>query len=359
MDAQSKFKVLGLMSGTSLDGLDIACVELRVKKSAWSFKILAAETKKYSGPWLKRLSSAHELPPADLLALDVAYGKFLAQCCRQALKKWKPGVIDLIASHGHTIFHQPERGFTYQLGSGNALHAFTGIPVACDFRSMDVALGGEGAPLVPAGDRLLFHHYDVCLNLGGIANLSYERLGQREAFDICFANMGLNHLAGKADQLFDKNGRMAKSGSLNQSMLAQLNACYASFQRRRPSLGREGFELKVQPILDQEEIPLPDRFHTFTKSIALEIRKSIPRSAKALRLLATGGGAHNDFLIASIRKEVGPKVNVIVPDQSIVDFKEALVFALLGVLRLRGEVNCLKSVTGATKDSCSGVLVGV
>lgn len=358
MKTQNKFKALGLMSGTSLDGLDLACVELTFKNPHWSFEILAAETIKYSLPWQKKLSTAHLLPSAHLLALDADYGRYLGQCCTSFISKNKLKSIGLIASHGHTIFHQPNRGFTFQLGNGNALHALTGIPVVCDFRSLDVASGGQGAPLVPVGDKILFAAYDICLNLGGIANLSFERKEKRVAYDICFANMGLNYLSQKFGRPFDRNGEMAKSGKINKELLSQLNSIYSRMHSKRPSLGREGFEEKIQPLLSREHIPVSDRLRTFCESIANEIKLSIPPE-KSMKLLATGGGAHNKFLIELLQEKLRNCADVVVPEKKIVDFKEAIVFALLGVLRLRGEINCLKSVTGATHDSCAGVLVGI
>lgn len=359
MKAQSKYRVIGLMSGTSLDGLDLALVELSLKQSLWNFKILTAKTKKYSNTWCNRLSAAHELPAAQLLALDVEYGKYLGDCCNKFMKLHDIKRVDLIASHGHTIFHQPNQGITFQLGNGNALFATTKTPVVCDFRSLDITQGGEGAPLVPVGDRLLFHQYEVCLNLGGIANLSFEEKKIRRAFDVCFVNMGLNFLAQKAGKPYDKNGELAKQGKVNGQLLASLDKVYASLSSKRPSLARERFETTIQPLLDDEEIALPDRLRTFSESIANEIQSAVPQNAPLLNMLVTGGGALNKFLISRIQEKSGLNVKVIIPERQIIEFKEALVFALLGVLRMRGEVNCLKSVTGARCDSVSGVLVGV
>jgi anhydro-N-acetylmuramic acid kinase len=293
------------------------------------------------------------------MQLHSEYGDYLGRLCNQFIKKNAAKEIDLIASHGHTIFHQPENKFTFQLGDGNAIHAATGLPVAFDFRSLDVMLGGEGAPLVPMGDRLLLSEYDVCLNLGGIANLSIEVNQVRKAFDVCFCNMALNYLSYKVNKDFDENGSMASLGVVNQKLLSDLDKIYAGSRKKKPSLAREGFEKNIQKLLDDESISVNDKLRTVCESVVNEIALSVPRSKKKLKLLATGGGARNTFLIQLLQQKFPKEVEVVVPDKTTIDFKEALVFALLGVLLLRKETNVLKSVTGASRDSCSGVLVGI
>lgn len=346
------------MSGTSLDGIDFAYCQFKVKKGKWDFSIESAQTFAYPRAWKDKLRSAHLLPGEALVALNSKYGKLLGQYCNQFIKQKKIKRIDLIASHGHTIFHQPTNRVTFQLGDGNALHAALGRPVAFDFRSLDVALGGEGAPLVPIGDQFLFSDFDICLNLGGIANLSMAFKGKRTAFDICFCNMALNYLSSKGGKDFDKNGSLASKGSINPELLKAFEKIYNANRKKSPSLGREGFEKEFQPLLDNESIPLNDRLRTASESIALEIARSIPFTEKKMRLLATGGGTLNRFLMALIEGKLAPRVKVVVPSKTIINFKEALVFAFLGVLRLRGETNVLKSVTGASHDSCSGILIG-
>lgn len=347
------------MSGTSLDGVDIACCKLEKKKKGWKADILRARTFEYSPEWLKELSSAHQLSGEGLIHLHTRYGKFLGQLVKSFIKKEEIKKVDLIASHGHTIFHQPQHRFTFQLGDGNAIHAQTKIPVAFDFRSLDVALQGEGAPLVPIGDALLFSEYDVCLNLGGIGNLSIKKKKEIRAFDFCYCNMALNYLAGKAGKKYDHKGKLAQQGNVNESLLSEIEKVYAVSRAAKPSLGREGFEKDFQALLDNETIPLNDRLHTVCESIARELAAAIPHQKEKQKLLVTGGGALNNFLIDKIKQRLGKKVKVIVPEKNIIAFKEALVFALLGVLRLRGEINALKSVTGAKEDSCSGALVGI
>jgi anhydro-N-acetylmuramic acid kinase len=346
-----------MMSGTSLDGLDVASCTFKKIKSGWEYAIEKAITIKYPAGWITKLSNAHHLSGEELLTLDAAYGKYLGDICTKfiALHKLK---VDFIASHGHTIFHQPVKGFTFQLGNGNAIHAATGLPVISDFRSLDVALGGEGAPLVPAGDKYLFQEYDVCLNLGGIANLSMDVKGTRLAFDICFCNMGLNYLACQAGKTYDAEGRMANTGELNTSMLNRLRKIYSTIELKRPSLGREFFEKQIQPLLDQKNISLPDRLRTFTESIAVEIIRSILPVKKNPSILCTGGGAFNSFLISRMLDHVGDDASLIIPEENVLKFKEALVFAFLGVLRLNKEINCLKSVTRASRDSSVGIMIG-
>lgn len=346
------------MSGTSLDGVDLAHCLFALKKKIWKFSIQDAQTFSYPPEWKRKLSSAHLLSGERLSELDSNYGRFLGQLCNQFIKQKKIKKIDLIASHGHTIFHQPKNKFTFQLGDGNSIHAKTGFPVVFDFRSLDVALGGEGAPLVPIGDKILFSDFDVCLNLGGITNLSMDKNGKRKAFDICFCNMALNYLAAKAGKDFDKNGLMARHGSINQKLLNSFEKIYDVNRKKSPSLGRENFEKEFQSLLNIESVPLNDRLRTACESIADEIAQSVPSSKKEMKLLTTGGGALNVFLIELIKSKLPVSTKVIIPSKTIINFKEALVFAFLGVLRLRNENNVLKSVTGASHNSCSGVLIG-
>ncbi len=352
----NKYNILGLMSGTSLDGLDLALCHFEWKEKQWRFSIKAAQTIKYPAKWKQKLSSAQSLSGEKLLQLHSQYGFFLGELCNRFIAEKKLKKIDLISSHGHTIFHQPQNKFTFQLGDGNALRAATNLPVAFDFRSLDVALGGQGAPLVPIGDQLLFSDYDACLNLGGIANLSMQVLNKRIAFDICYCNMALNHLASKAGKEFDKNGLLASQGILNKKLLVDLDRAYSSIRKTKPALAREGFEARILSLIENDSLATSDRLRTACESVADEIARAISPSKKKLKLLVTGGGAHNLFLINRIQKKLSDQATVVIPNKTIVDFKEALIFAFLGMLRLRGEINVLKSVTGASRDSSSGIL---
>jgi anhydro-N-acetylmuramic acid kinase len=357
MKALHTYHVLGLMSGTSLDGLDVAYCKFRFDRR-WTFNILSAKTFEYSGEWRKKLSEAHLLDSFSLHELHSDYGKWLGLRSKEFLTRQKLKRVDFIASHGHTIFHQPARGFTFQLGDGAALHAASALPVIYDFRSLDVALGGEGAPLVPIGDRLLFSEYDVCLNLGGIANLSMEQGKKRIAFDVCFCNMALNYLANELDLSFDRNGKLASQGNVNSALLDSIMLLYKRYRKGRPSLSREMFEQQVKPLLENSSIPLEDRLRTVCQSIATEIAVAIPKSKNKLEVLATGGGALSGFLVKTLADQLDNGTRIIVPPEKIIAFKEAMVFAFLGVRRVRREVNALASVTRAVRDSSGGAMVG-
>jgi anhydro-N-acetylmuramic acid kinase len=357
MKSQASYKVIGLMSGTSLDGLDIAYCIFKKEADGWGYSIRHAETVTYSAPWIAKLSQAHTLSGEQLIELDSAYGQLLGKLTANFIQenKLRP---DFICSHGHTVFHQPHKGFTYQLGNGQALYAATGLPVVYDFRSLDVFYGGQGAPLVPAGDKFLFSDYDVCLNLGGIANISMDIKKNRVAFDVCFTNMGLNYLAAKAGKKYDKDGALANRGEMDKKLQQNLDKVYRKLRAKRPSLGREIFEKHIRPLLDDEKIPLNNRLKTFTHVAAREIIEAILSQTKNPKVLCTGGGAFNAVLISEMLDLIGDNGSLVIPESDIIKFKEALVFAFLGVLRVRDEVNCLSSVTGARTDSSAGVLAG-
>lgn len=349
----SAYKVIGLMSGTSLDGLDIACCRLTVSGRKWTYKILSAATVKYNGKWKKRLGEAYKLSGEELAKTDADFGEFMAAQVNHFTRAYRTGKIDLIASHGHTVFHQPEKGFTLQIGSGAALAAWTGITTVCDFRSGDVALGGQGAPLVPVGDKLLFSNYDACLNIGGIANISFERNKKRIAFDITAVNMVLNHFAQKKKLAYDRGGRLAAAGVVNWDLFNTLNALayYKGFKSK--SLGREWVEGFIIGAIEKRKLRVAGALATASEHAAFQVARTL-NQFRIKNVLVTGGGAYNtDFLK---RVQAYTDCALIVPDDLTVQFKEALIFALLGVLRLRGEVNCLKAVTGARRDSVGGNL---
>lgn len=346
------------MSGTSLDGVDIVSCIIRKREGQWVFAIQEAQTVQYSASWKRKLGDAPGMRADALQALHNEYGNYLGLLVRAFIVRRRIRGVNFIASHGHTIFHRPGKRITFQLGSGAALHAATDLPVVYDFRSLDVALKGQGAPLVPAGDRLLFKEYDVCLNIGGIANLSTESKGRRIAFDICFANMGLNYLAAEKGLAYDKNGLIASDGNPDPGMLAELSDVYSRWKKKRPSLGYEMFVEAIKPVLDRAQLPVEDKMATLAESIATEIADAVPPSRGKQSMLCTGGGAFNSFLLYRLVEKCEDRVSVIVPEDEIVKFKEAVVFAFLGVLRVRNEVNCLRSVTGALRDTSSGTMVG-
>jgi len=289
--------------------------------------------------------------PSELLQLHNEYGFYLGDCVKQFRKEHDIKKIDFIASHGHTIFHQPEKHFTFQLGNGAALSAKCALSVVSDFRSLDIALGGQGAPLVPIGDKLLFTEYTYCLNLGGFANISFEHKGQRVAFDICPVNIILNHLAGILHQEFDKDGLIASKGKVNKELLQKLNSIVFYKKAFPKSLGREWLEKEFMPYINDSHASIEDKMASVSEHIAVQIATIIKR--KKGSLLATGGGSFNTFLMHRI-KQLSPQIKVIISKKELVNYKEALVFAFLGVLRWRGEDNCLKSVTGASKNNSGG-----
>jgi anhydro-N-acetylmuramic acid kinase len=357
-----EYHVLGLMSGTSLDGLDIACCTFKLQKSKWAYSIACAETIKYGKTWRNKLELAHLLSAEKLLEAHNEYGKFLGTAVLNFIKKYKLTGIDLISSHGHTVFHNPSPtpnrgriGYTFQLGNGAAIASTNEITVVSDFRTLDVALKGQGAPLVPIGDSLLFPEYSFCLNLGGFSNISFELKGKRIAFDICPVNTALNYLALSKGKSFDKGGSMAKSGKVNLDLLKQLNGL-AYYKKKYPkSLGREWLSARFLPLLDGFSISIEDKLATVTEHIALQLSREIISSGKKGNVLITGGGTNNGFLISKFREKL-PGYEIVIPSPSLVNFKEALVFAFLGVLRVEQKINTLHSVTGAVRDSSGGTV---
>ena len=339
---------IGLMSGSSLDGVDLALVRFQSEAGQYRFEILDADTLPYPTAWEKRLAEAFHQQPNELAELDKEYGQFLGEQVKLFAKKChiKP---DFVASHGHTIFHKPEQHFTLQIGDGQSLADACGLKVINDFRTEDVSKGGQGAPLVPIGDRLLFADYEACLNIGGIANVSYEENGHRIAYDICIANQALNHLAQRKGQNYDKDGQLAKSGIVDNQLLETLNTHPFYTQTPPKSLGREFFETEQKHLLTSHATA--DLLATFTEHIAMQIAKAIQHLPQG-KLLITGGGAFNKHLIEHIQSHT--RHQVVIPDNQIVAYKEALIFAFLGLLRLGGRTNVLASVTGASSDSCSG-----
>jgi anhydro-N-acetylmuramic acid kinase len=295
---------------------------------------------------------------AELVTTDHLYGRYLGELARDFIRDndLKP---NFISSHGHTIFHEPAQDLTLQIGHGAYLAAAAALPVVCDFRTLDIALGGQGAPLVPIGDRLLFNEYDFCLNLGGIANISCETALGRIAYDIGACNMLLNTLANQKGLEYDANGALARQGTLSADLLAQLNQP-DFFQAPYPkSLGKEWVDQHSLATLLAAELSVEDKLHTACRHIAYQIGQSVRQAAgtgPASRLLITGGGALNQFLVALIGQELGPQVEVVVPDPQLINFKEALIFAFLGVLRWQQTPNCLQSVTGARHDNIGGAV---
>ena len=351
------FRILGMMSGTSLDGLDLVLAHLTESEGAWGYKILASGCLDYEPKMRQRLQAAIEMDVGGLLAFHTEYGKWLGdQAAKFLAAQHEPA--DAVASHGHTVHHRPEAGFTFQLGCPQEVALRTGVPCIGDFRSLDIRLGGQGAPLVPIGDRLLFGSYDFCLNLGGISNISFERMGKRTALDIGIANMLLNHLSSESGRAYDAGGALARSGKVLPDLLKALDNLPYYRQPFPKSTGYEWFRDQIIPLLNAHPGSPEDRLRTATVHVAGTVARQIDELAggSPATVLVTGGGAYNDFLMEQIREGMHPDIRVHIPHDGLVENKEALVFALLGALRLSGSVNVLSSVTGARKDSCSGIL---
>ncbi|NGY37311.1 anhydro-N-acetylmuramic acid kinase [Flavobacterium sp. XN-5] len=345
------YNVIGVMSGTSLDGVDLAHIQFRIKGKKWDFTILESETIPYNLTWVQTLKTAVDFSQIELEKLNQEYTSLLASIISDFITRHKIENLDAICSHGHTILHQPHNGFTLQIGNLPEMADLVQQTVVCDFRVQDVQLGGQGAPLVPIGDRILFPEYDYCMNLGGFSNVSFEENGTRIAFDISPVNTVLNFYANQLGFDYDDKGQISASGEINEILFNELNNLDFYQQKYPKSLGFEFVKETVLPIIESFEIDITDKMRTFTEHVALQIAKALPN--KNGRLLITGGGAYNDFLIERIQFHLA-SIQIIIPGNKILEFKEAVIFALLGVLKLRGEINVLSSVTGAETDHSSG-----
>lgn len=387
------YKVIGLMSGSSLDGLDIAYVHLQLSAVSsqagagkWEFSFVHTACYPYADEWKQKLAAAPGLSALDYQLLHTDYGHYLGERVNQFIEEHQLQYqVQLIASHGHTSFHLPARKMTAQLGDGAALAATTGINVVSDLRAMDLALGGQGAPIVPIGEKLLFPEYGLFLNLGGIANISCHA-ASFVAFDVCPANRVLNMLAAGVGKEYDAGGALAASGKVDEKLLRRLNALPYYGQAYPKSLANDFGTDTVMPIIRDAGIGTVDALRTHVEHICEQIRnaverwRSVPagvapggqgggRREAAARdgareggssggaMLVTGGGAHNAFLVMRLQELLEPlQVEVVVPEKELVDYKEALVMTLIGVLRWREENNVLSSVTGAGRDSIGGAV---
>lgn len=367
------YPMIGLMSGTSLDGLDMAYVNfvLDTATQQWSFEILSIRELSYDIVWVNRLRQSIDFSAVDLLSLHQQYGTWLGEQVLAFKKDYGISSKIPIASHGHTIFHQPNtKKITFQLGHGQYLANASKSRVICDFRTQDVALGGQGAPLVPIGDALLFHQYDYCVNLGGIANLSYYDVlrDKRIAYDITVANMVFNSLAEHMGCSYDRGGEIAKSGICNKVLFDRLNSLAYYHVSGPKSLGIEWFKSVFLPILNSTQDTVVNKMRTVLEHSVFQLSKCIIQiymdgdiyrnsSVNPLKILVTGGGAKNTYYISRLKEELDKGVfEIVIPSTTLIDYKEALIFAFLGVLRDLNLPNCLSSVTGANKDHSSGVL---
>lgn len=353
-----RFTLIGLMSGTSGDGLDIAHCHFEYQ-DGWSYEILQAKTVPFPDLLGEKLQLSHQLSGLELTLLDIEFGRWMGEKVKEFCVEIQVKPM-AVASHGHTVFHQPSKKLSLQIGNGWALHQASGEKVITDFRMLDVQLGGQGAPLVPIGDRLLFPQVDFCINLGGISNLSMEHEGRRIAFDTSPFNLLLNPLAKKLGKPFDEGGTWAKEGKTDESLLEKLNSLsfYHSFSAK--SLGREDMENDFFPLLEASRLEPKDLLSTLIEHFAIQIAKVITHYATSAKpsVLLTGGGAYNFYFKECLDRHLNHNWNQIEAPSELIEFKEALIFAFLGALRLRGDINCLSSVTGASRDSSGGVIYG-
>lgn len=366
------YNVIGLMSGSSLDGLDIAFVEFTETAGKWNYEIKCAACIQYSNEWLKKLNSAIFLSAKEYQLLHTEYGHFLGEMVNQFIDKFQLNhQVSLIASHGHTTFHFPEKKMTHQLGDGAAIAGETKLPVVSDLRSLDIAFGGQGAPIVPLGEKLLFPDYHYFLNIGGIANVSINSqatdsensfLDKNEiiAFDICAANRVLNMLAAEKNLAYDEDGKLAAAGKINEDLLQKLNSLnYYSLPYPKSLANSFGTDI-IFPLIKSFDLSTEDSLCTYVEHVALQIKNAfIPFFTKAevQQLMITGGGAFNQFLIRRISIHLSEiNFEVFIPENHVIVYKEALIMALLGTLRWREQYTVLSSVTGASQNSIGGAL---
>lgn len=357
------YKAIGLMSGSSLDGLDMVFAHFHDQAGVWRYEIRAAACYPYEKEWADRLRLATSLSTPDYLVLHADYGHYLGRKVIFFIEEHGIELqADLVASHGHTTFHLPEQGMTAQLGDGASLAAETNMAVITDLRALDVALGGQGAPIVPVGEKLLFPAYDLFLNIGGIANISLHHDGGVTAFDVCPANSVLNALAALLGRPYDEGGALAAGGRRDQALLDELDALAYYRQPPPKSLANSFAGQSVMPVLERHPLSVQGRLSTYCAHIAGQVSLAVERltkedAAPGHRMLVTGGGAFNDFLIGLLTQALSPlRVEVVVPDPELVKFKEGLIMGLLGVLRWRENATTLASVTGARRDGVGGAL---
>lgn len=345
------------MSGTSLDGLDLAYCHLTEENGKWDFDIIKTKSVSYSTELKLELKDAIHLDDVAHTHLHYEYGEWLGSQSKTFIEQ--EGLdVDFISSHGHTSHHQPDKGITFQLGHGQRLADVSGQKVVCDFRVKDVGLGGQGAPLVPIGDHHFFSKYDFCLNLGGISNVSFDYSGKRIAYDIGLANMPLNHIVQKIGMEYDENGNLARTGKLNQPLFDALNQLDYYKLDFPKSTGYEWFIGAVLPVLNATEMSDADALHTFIHHNCFQIAEALSRHTQKQEntIFVTGGGAYNAFFMETLQEHLGSSFSVKIPSHTLIGFKEAVVFALMGALRLKNKTNVLSAVTGASEDSSSGVI---
>ncbi|MEO5562610.1 MAG: anhydro-N-acetylmuramic acid kinase [Chitinophagaceae bacterium] len=358
------YRAIGLMSGSSLDGLDIVLATFHENGGKWSYEITEADCYSYSSEWVSRLKNAGSLNALNYQLLHTEYGHYLGEEVNRFIKEKKLDYkVALVASHGHTVFHLPAKRMTAQIGDGASIAAETKLPVVSDLRALDVAFGGQGAPIVPIGEKLLFNEYNFFLNLGGIANISANNDAGYIAFDVCPANRVLNMLANDAGKEYDDEGRIAASGKVDTKLLEELNVLEYYKMEYPKSLANDFGTETVYPMIKNTGIQTDNALRTYTEHIVIQIKNSISNlnhlkpKTENLKLLITGGGAFNTFLLERLKDHLRQlHIEVIVPGEKLIKYKEALIMALMGVLRWREKTNVFSSVTGAERDSVGGAL---
>lgn len=361
-------KVIGLMSGSSLDGLDIAFAEFQISGDAIDFELIKAETVEFTEQWQRRLRNLPKVDALSFAKTHTYFGHLLGNMVNDFIKKHQIEV-DFIASHGHTIFHYPDNRMTIQIGDGAAIAAITGLPVVNNFRTHDIAIDGEGTPVAPIADKYLFAGYDFYLNIGGIANISCDIDGRFVAFDIGAANQIFNPLANLMHLPYDDGGNIAKSGKVNEAILSQINEMSYFHQSYPKSLDNTWLQQNILPTYLIAEDTIANKLRTACEQLAQQTAFSIqqiiknenltlPISEKPFKIFATGGGAFNTFLMKRIEAVCNQyfPTKVVVASPEIVEYKEALLMALMGVLRVHNKVNVMRSVTGAKLDTIGGAI---
>jgi anhydro-N-acetylmuramic acid kinase len=358
------YRAIGLMSGSSLDGLDIVLATFHENGGKWNYEIMEADCYSYSPEWTNRLKEAVNLSALDYQLLHTEYGHYLGQQVNKFIsQKNLDFQVALVASHGHTVFHLPAKKMTAQIGDGAAIAAETKLPVVSDLRALDVAFGGQGAPIVPIGEKLLFSAYNYFLNLGGIANLSAAAEAGYIAFDVCPANRVLNMLANEAMKEYDEEGRIASSGEIDTTLLSELNGLEYYKLEYPKSLANDFGTGIVYPMIRNAGIGTANALRTYTEHIVIQVKNAIANlnhlqpKTQTSQMLVTGGGVFNTFLVERLKDQLKSlDIEVVIPDERIVKYKEALIMALMGVLRWREKTNVFSSVTGAERDSVGGAL---
>lgn len=350
---EAKANILGLMSGTSMDGMDAALCHFS-DENAIDWKIRYFKCFDYPEHLKVLMQKAQDSPSTEhLTAAEMGYAQWCIEIIEE-VKAWayeEDIEIHGVGIHGQTLFHQPEQKLTYQAGVLPIIAKETGLVVVGNFRIQDVLLGGQGAPLVPFGDQLLFSGYEGCLNLGGFANLSKGNptLGEGvlAAFDIAPANIVLNELASLLGHPFDNGGEIARKGMLNGWILDQLDSLEYYEHNGPKSLGVEWVEKFIDPII--YTVDPQTALATYTEHLAQQIVNQLPSG----KTLVTGGGAFNQYLMERIELLGG---NCELANPILIEAKEALIFALLAHQRLLGRANVYGHTTGSGMTHSSGVI---